>query len=96
MFIIVCYDVCTVDAAGRRRLQHVARVCKNFGQRAQNSVFECQVDPAQFAMLKSQLCEIVDPETDSLRFYFLGSNWRRRVEHIGAKPTFDPDEPLIL
>lgn len=96
MFVIITYDVSTTTAEGRKRLSRVARVCKNFGQRAQNSVFECKVDPAQFADLKGQLLSIVDVTRDSLRFYFLGANWQRRVEHHGAKPTFDPDDPLIV
>lgn len=96
MFVIITYDVSTTTAAGRKRLSRVARVCKNFGQRAQNSVFECKVDPAQFADLKGQLLSIIEPASDSLRFYFLGANWQRRVEHHGAKPTFDPDEPMIV
>lgn len=95
MFVLITYDVSTVDAAGRRRLSRVARVCLDYGQRAQNSVFECQVDPAQFATLKRSLLDIVDPATDSVRFYFLGKNWQRRVEHFGAKPTVDLDGPLI-
>lgn len=96
MFVLVTYDVSTTTAAGRRRLARVAKACLDFGQRAQNSVFECQVDPAQFAMLKFRLLELIDPAADSLRFYFLGSNWRRRVEHYGTKPTTDFDEPLIV
>jgi CRISPR-associated protein Cas2 len=96
VFVLVTYDVSTVTAAGRRRLAHAAKTCKDFGQRAQNSVFECQVDPAQFAQLRFRLLEIVDLETDSLRFYFLGSNWRHRVEHHGTKQTFDPDGPLLV
>lgn len=96
MFVLVTYDVSTVTPAGRRRLYRVAKACLDFGQRAQNSVFECQVDPAQFAALKARLFEIIDLTTDSVRFYFLGRNWRRRIEHHGTKPTFDPDEPLIL
>jgi CRISPR-associated protein Cas2 len=96
MFVLVTYDVATKKAAGRRRLARVAKACKDFGQRAQNSVFECQVDPAQFARLKHRLLEIIEPQEDSLRFYFLGSNWRHRVEHFGIKPTLDLDEPLIL
>lgn len=95
MFVLVTYDVSTTTAAGRRRLAHVAKACKDFGQRAQNSVFECQVDPAQFAQLKYRLLDIVDLEHDSLRFYFLGANWRRRVEHHGVNLTRDLDGPLI-
>jgi CRISPR-associated protein Cas2 len=95
MFVLVTYDVSTVDKAGRRRLSRVAKACLDFGQRVQNSVFECQVDPAQCATLKARLLEIIDPAEDSLRFYFLGSNWRRRVEHTGAKPATDFEGPLI-
>lgn len=96
MFVLVTYDVSTTTPAGRRRLGRVARACKDFGQRAQNSVFECKVDPAQFATLKGRLLDIFDADEDSIRFYFLGSNWQRRVEHHGIKPTLDLDEPLVL
>ncbi len=96
MFVLVTYDVSTTTAAGRRRLAQVARACKDFGQRAQNSVFECQVDPAQFAQLKHRLLAIVDVKQDSLRFYFLGANWRRRVEHHGINLTVDLDGPLVV
>lgn len=96
MFVLVTYDVSTVKAAGRRRLRQVARACLDYGQRAQNSVFECQLDPAQWATLKRRLLEIADLKQDSLRFYFLGKQWRRRVEHVGAKPTQDLDEPLVI
>lgn len=95
MFVLVTYDVSTKTKAGRRRLAHVAKTCVGFGQRVQHSVFECQVDPAQFVTLKSRLLGIVDPAEDSLRFYFLGSNWRRRVEHVGAKPAIDLEGPLV-
>lgn len=96
MFVLVTYDVSTTTPAGRRRLARVAKICKDFGQRAQNSVFECQVDPAQFAELKHRLLNVCEMKEDSLRFYFLGANWRRRVEHHGAKMTVDVDDPLIL
>ena len=96
MFVLVTYDVSTTTAAGRRRLARVAKACKDFGQRAQNSVFECKVDPAQFARLKLRLLDIIDEELDSLRFYFLGSNWKHRVEHHGTKQTFDPEGPLLI
>ena len=96
MFVLITYDVSTVTPVGRRRLARVARVCLDYGQRAQNSVFECDLDPARFAELRGRLLAICNPEEDSLRFYFLGSNWRRRVEHHGVKPTIDFDEPLIL
>jgi CRISPR-associated protein Cas2 len=96
MYVLVTYDVSTVTPAGRRRLNRVAKVCKDFGQRAQNSVFECQVDPAQFTMLKHRLLEIINAEQDSLRFYLLGSNWQRRVEHHGVNKILDLDEPLVF
>ncbi|MEX1028099.1 MAG: CRISPR-associated endonuclease Cas2 [Candidatus Paceibacterota bacterium] len=95
MMVLVTYDVSTVDREGRRRLSRVAKTCLNFGQRVQNSVFECTVDPAQWADLRHQLVTLIEPREDSLRFYFLGSNWKHRVEHIGAKPTIDLDGPLI-
>jgi CRISPR-associated protein Cas2 len=96
MMVVVSYDVSTESAEGRRRLRRVARICLNYGQRVQNSVFECSVDPAQFARLKASLLEEIDIAVDSLRFYFLGSNWRGRVEHVGAKPSIDPEGPLIV
>jgi CRISPR-associated protein Cas2 len=95
MFVLVSYDVSTVDAAGRRRLRRVAKACLNYGQRVQNSVFECLVDPAHWAALKQRLLDEYDAEQDSLRFYYLGSNWQRRVEHHGAKPSVDLEGPLI-
>ncbi|MGH7630025.1 MAG: CRISPR-associated endonuclease Cas2 [Gemmatimonadales bacterium] len=95
MLVLVTYDVATTTKAGRRRLQRVARCCLDFGQRVQNSVFECQVDPTQWVRLKLRLFDIVEPAEDSLRFYFLGKNWRGRVEHHGAKPSVDLDGPLI-
>jgi CRISPR-associated protein Cas2 len=96
MMVLVTYDVNTETGAGRRRLRRVARVCVNWGQRVQNSVFECSVDPAQFTKLKASLLDEIDSKLDSLRFYFLGSNWRNRVEHFGAKPSIDPEGPLIV
>lgn len=95
MMVLVTYDVSTVTPAGRRRLQRVAKACKDFGQRVQNSVFECQVDPTQWAQLKLRLQDIIDPDTDSLRYYFLGSNWRRRVEHHGSKTSVDLEGLLM-
>ncbi|MDD5007189.1 MAG: CRISPR-associated endonuclease Cas2 [Syntrophorhabdaceae bacterium] len=95
MFVLISYDVATGDAEGERRLRRVAKACKDYGQRVQYSVFECIVDPAQWAYLKQRLINEIDPEKDSLRFYYLGSNWRRRVEHIGAKETIDQEGPLI-
>lgn len=96
MMVLVAYDVNTETAEGRRRLRNVAKICKNRGQRVQFSVFECQVDPGQWAELRNRLISEIDEGKDSLRFYFLGANWRRRVEHVGAKPAYDPDGPLIL
>ncbi len=96
MMVLITYDVNTTTEAGKKRLRHVARQCLNYGQRVQNSVFECLLDPAQFTALKNRLEEIIDPEKDSLRYYFLGSNWKRRVEHVGAKTTFDPEGTIIV
>jgi CRISPR-associated protein Cas2 len=96
MFVLVSYDVSTTDSGGPRRLKNVAKACKDYGQRVQYSVFECIVDPAQWAVLKQRLIDEIDQEKDSLRFYYLGSNWRRRVEHIGAKETIDQEGPLIV
>ena len=96
MLVLVSYDVSTVDAAGRRRLRRVAKACLDFGQRVQNSVFECIIDPAQWAELKQRLLDIFNSEQDSLRFYYLGSNWERKVEHHGTKKTVDLEGPLIM
>ena len=96
MLMLVTYDVATGDSAGRRRLRRIARKCQDYGQRVQYSVFECQVDPAQWTTLRAELIDEIDPETDSLRFYRLGANWRPRVEHVGAKKAYDPDGPLII
>jgi CRISPR-associated protein Cas2 len=95
MFVLVTYDVATTTREGRRRLRKAAKACQDFGQRVQNSVFECQVDPTQWAQLKLRLLDLHKPEEDSLRFYFLGSNWRHRVEHHGAKPSQDLEGTLI-
>lgn len=94
MLMLVTYDVST--ATGRRRLRRVARACLDFGQRVQNSVFECEVDPAQWATLRARLIEEIEPEVDSLRFYRLGAEGHRRVEHVGAKPTLDLEGPLVF
>ena len=96
MFVLVAYDVNTETKAGQKRLRHIAKLCENRGQRVQNSVFECLVEPAQWVELKQKLIDMMNKEKDSLRFYFLGKNWKRRVEHIGAKPGYDPEGPLIL
>ncbi len=95
MFVLVSYDVASEDN-GQRRLRRVARACQDYGQRVQYSVFECIVDPAQWAVLRNRLIDEIDLEKDSLRFYFLGSNWKHRVEHVGAKKSIDQDGPLII
>lgn len=95
MMVLVAYDVNTETPKGQARLRHVAKLCENRGQRVQNSVFECLVDPAQWVELKRRLIDVIDPDKDSLRFYYLGKNWQRRVEHAGAKPGYDPEGPLV-
>ena len=96
MMVLVSYDVATSDPVGPRRLRKVAKICTNHGQRVQFSVFECIVDPAQWVAMRQQLIKAIDETQDSLRFYFLGANWRKRVEHVGAKETIDQEGPLIL
>lgn len=96
MMVLVSYDVRTSDPGGAKRLRRVARVCQNHGQRVQFSVFECLVDPAQWVSLRAQLLSEIDEEADSLRFYFLGANWRKRVEHVGAKPALDQEGLLMV
>lgn len=96
MFVLVSYDVSTISPGGQRRLRRVAKICKNFGQRVQFSVFECIVDPAQWAVLRQKLIDEIRLEEDSLRFYYLGSNWKHRVEHVGAKKSIDQEGPLIV
>lgn len=95
MMVLVTYDVNTTTAEGRKRLRNVAKHCVNYGQRVQNSVFECLLDPAQFTDFKRRLEKLIDPEKDSVRYYRLGKNWKGRVEHVGAKPTYDPEGLLI-
>ncbi len=94
--VLITYDVNTETAEGRKRLRQVAKQCVNRGQRVQHSVFECLVDPVGLAELRSRLEGIIDPERDSLRYYNLGNNWHRRVTHVGAKPTYDPEGPLVI
>jgi CRISPR-associated protein Cas2 len=96
MLVLVSYDVAITTPGGKKRLRQVAKTCVNYGQRVQYSVFECVVEPAQWVALKSTLESIIDMNTDSLRYYYLGSNWKRRVEHIGAKPSIDMDDALIV
>ena len=94
--MLIAYDVSTASAEGRRRLRRIARACLDFGQRVQNSVFECEVDPAQWTALRARLIAEIDHRHDSLRFYRLGAEGRRRVEHVGANPALDLDGPLIV
>ncbi len=97
MLVLVTYDVGGTDSqGGRRRLRHIAETCLNYGLRVQKSVFECRVNPAEWERLKATLLEIYKPETDSLRFYFLGSNWQQRVEHHGLSDAPDVDGTLII
>ena len=96
MMVLVTYDVNTINARGRKRLRRVAKSYESFGQRVQHSVFECLLEPAQWTALRQTLIDEIDPAEDSLRFYLLGKNWTRRVEHVGAKPSYDPEGPLIV
>ena len=96
MMVLVTYDVSTTNPAGRKRLRRVARACQDFGQRVQFSVFEIEVDPAQWVALRARLEGLIDLSVDSLRYYHLGANWTRRVEHVGAKPAADLGGPLII
>ena len=96
MLVLITYDVDTTTLSGQKRLRKVAKICEGYGQRVQNSVFECLIDSAQARMLKAALGEIINPEKDSLRFYYLGDNWHGKVEHIGAKPALDLEAPLIV
>jgi CRISPR-associated protein Cas2 len=96
MLMLVTYDVNTQDTVGRKRLRRVAKACLDLGQRVQNSVFECEVDPAQWATLRARLMTEIDPSKDSLRFYRLGADGKRRVEHVGAKAVLDLDGPLLF
>lgn len=96
MFVLITYDVNTEDAAGRRRLRKIAKQCINYGQRVQNSVFECVLDAAQLRALEAKLVATMDQEKDSLRFYNLGNNYSEKIRHYGVKPSYDPADPLIL
>ncbi len=96
MLMLITYDVSTVMPAGRKRLRRVAKACLDYGQRVQNSVFECEVDPAQWAVLRNRLVSEINLDVDSLRFYRLGAEGRRRVEHVGAKPALDLEGPLLF
>jgi len=94
--VLVSYDVAVTTQGGQRRLRKIAKACQNYGQRVQFSVFECVVDPAQWTELKNTLEKIIDTDTDSLRYYYLGANYKNRVEHVGAKPSMDVDAPIIV
>lgn len=96
MLVLITYDVETLTAAGRKRLRRVAKKCVDYGQRVQNSVFECELDYGQYLLLKDQLLAEIDPESDSLRFYKLGNNWDKRVEHYGKHPDFPISSTLIV
>ena len=96
MYVLVAYDVATSTPEGTKRLRRIAKVCLDFGQRVQKSLFELKVDPAQWADCRQKLIAEIDPEVDSLRFYFLGANWKRRVEHAGVVTSFDVEGPLIV
>ena len=96
MLVLVTYDVNTETAAGRKRLRKVAKICVNHGQRVQNSVFECLLDAAQYFTFKAELTALIDPETDSLRFYRLGNQYKTKVEHIGRAPQWPQDEVLLV
>lgn len=96
MLVLVTYDVNTETTAGKKRLRKVAKACVNYGQRVQNSVFECLLDAAQYAMFKAKLTELINPETDSLRFYQLGNNYKNKVEHVGCAPSLSQDDVLLV
>ncbi len=96
MLVLVTYDVSTSSTGGQKRLRKVSKVCQNYGQRVQNSVFECVVDAAQFEMMKNELKKLIDESNDSLRFYRLGNNYKTKVEHVGAKESLDIEAPLIF
>lgn len=96
MMVLITYDVSTSSSGGQKRLRKVAKECVNFGQRVQKSVFECLLDPAQFANLRNRLEKIIDEEQDSIRIYYLGNNWKHRVDHIGLKESYDPEGTLLL
>lgn len=96
MLVLITYDVNTQDAEGRKRLRQIAKQCVNYGQRVQNSVFECKLDAAQCRSLQATLCDIMDPKKDSLRFYYLGNRYENKLEHFGCKQTYLPDDTLII
>lgn len=96
MMVLITYDVNTETAAGRKRLRQIAKQCVNYGQRVQNSVFECLLDPSQCKLLQKKLLDLIDPAQDSLRFYYLGNQYRTKIEHFGAKDTYEPEGVLMI
>lgn len=96
MLVLITYDVNTSDASGRRRLRQIAKKCVDYGQRVQCSVFECLLDAAQCRSLQAELCKIMDPQKDSLRFYYLGNHYERKIDHFGVKASYSPEDTLIL
>ena len=96
MLVLITYDVNTEDPAGRSGLRQIAKQCVNYGQRVQNSVFECMLDTAQCKVLQAKLLSIIDPKKDSLRFYYLGKRYENKIEHFGSQNSYQPEEPLIL
>ena len=96
MLVVITYDVNTETAPGRKRLRQIAKQCVNYGQRVQNSVFECSLDAAQARTLKEKLVKLMDPEMDSLRFYYLGNNYQNKIEHFGRKAGYDPEGVLMV
>jgi CRISPR-associated protein Cas2 len=96
MYVIIAYDVCTMTAEGQKRLRLVSKACQNYGQRVQNSLFECSIDYGTFLTLKHNLESLINHKTDSLRFYYLGNKWEHKVEHVGAKSSYNPQDTLII
>lgn len=96
MLVLITYDVNTEDSAGKRRLRQIAKQCTNYGQRVQNSVFECRLDASQNKMLQAKLLSIMDKDKDSLRFYYLGNNFHNKIDHFGCKQTYLPDDVFIV
>lgn len=96
MMVLITYDVETTSLEGRKRLRKVAKICLNFGQRVQNSVFECSVDPGQFVLLKKQIEHTINPQSDNVRFYLLGKNWERKIETLGKDETYNPDTGFLI
>ena len=96
MMVLISYDVATSESDGKKRLRKVAKECQNHAQRVQNSVFEADLDYSEFLKLKNKLIKLIDEEHDSLRFYYLGNNWERKIEHVGSKQTYNPEGVIIL